>query len=50
MEQALKRVDELKQEIIEKSKEIPNSEAYIKNKFNCQEQSAPVDAKDATRF
>ena len=30
MEQALKRVDELKQETIEKSKKIPNSEAYIK--------------------
>ncbi len=30
MEQALKRVDELKQETIEKSKEIPDSEAYIK--------------------
>ncbi len=30
MEQALERVDELKQETIEKSKEIPDSEAYIK--------------------
>lgn len=29
MKQALKRVDELKQETIEKSKKIPDSEVYI---------------------
>lgn len=30
MKQAMKRVDELKQETIEKSKKIPNSEAIVK--------------------
>ena len=33
MKQALKRVDELKQETIEKSKQIPNSEAYVREKL-----------------
>ena len=30
MKKAMKRVDELKQETIEKSKKIPNSEAIVK--------------------
>ncbi len=30
MKQAMKRVNELKQETIEKSKKIPNSEAIVK--------------------
>lgn len=30
MKQAMKRVEELKQETIEKSKKIPNSEAIVK--------------------
>ncbi len=33
MKQALKRVDELKQETIEKSKQIPNTEAYVREKL-----------------
>ena len=33
MKKALKRVNELKQETIEKSKKIPNSEAIVKVKM-----------------
>ena len=33
MKQALKRINELQNEIIEKSKEMPNSEAYIKEQI-----------------
>ena len=33
MEQALKRVNELKQEIIEESKKVPNSKIYVKEKL-----------------
>ncbi len=33
MKQAMKRVNELKQETIEKSKKIPNSEAIVKERL-----------------
>ena len=33
MKQALKRINELQNETIEKSKEMPNSEAYIKEQI-----------------
>jgi len=33
MKQALIRVDELKQEIIDKSKSIPNSEVYVQERL-----------------
>jgi hypothetical protein len=33
MKRALKRVNELKKEMIEKSKKVPNSEAFVKAKM-----------------
>lgn len=33
MQEAMKRVEELKQETIDKSKKIPNSESIVKNRL-----------------
>jgi len=33
MQRALKRIDELKQEMIEKSKKVPNSEAFVQKRM-----------------
>jgi len=33
MQRALKRIDELKQEMIEKSKKVPNSEAFVQKRI-----------------
>lgn len=48
MKQAMKRVDELKQETIEKSKKVPNSEAIVKARLEDFAKSKYIQSSEAS--